>query len=85
MLHCWLLSLVLIVSWYPRSDNAFTGAAASGESFKIETTRPASASCRASGRRHLMEETDHTETATSDVEILNTFGHEMVEIGRAHV
>ena len=24
-----------------------------------------------------MEETDHKETATSDVEILNTFGHEM--------
>ena len=78
MLHHWLLSLILIVSWYPRISEAFTGTA-SGESTKEEMTRaPTSATCCASGRRHLMEEMDDKETTTtSDVKILKAFGDEL--------
>ena len=68
-----LLSLILIVSWYPHSESALTGTA-SGESTTRESTCAASrttATCCAPGR--LVEEMDDKETTTSDLKILKAF------------
>ena len=75
-----LVRLILIVTWYPRSENAFGVATASG--IKIESksnkTAPSLASTctTCSPRSCLARGTDDKETVPSDVEIL-TFGHEL--------
>ena len=71
-----LLSLILIVTWYPHSESALTGTA-SGESTTRESTCAASTvTCCAPGR--LVEEMDNKETTTSDVKILKAFEDEIL-------
>jgi hypothetical protein len=69
-----LLSLILIVPWYPHSESALTGTK-SGESTKGATCAAPTATWCAPGR--LVEELDDKETNTSDVKILKASGDEI--------